>query len=179
MVGVFIEKQRLIEAWVRTSKFDLQTGLGNFTAFKEHLEKELARMMERKGVSTLAYLQLIEPNIEQLSEVLQDQFLKEYLSFILPYLGKMNYIYRLSGGLFAVLWVDSKSRHALDHIERLEKGISEKAVWCGGEIPEVQQAWGLVEFPTAGHDPLDIMVKAERVVTQAAADENEKIKIFV
>lgn len=179
MVGVFIEKQRLIEQWVRTSKYDLQTGLGNFTAFKEHLEKELIRMRERKGVSTLAYLQLLEPNIEQLPEVLQDQFLKEYLSFILPYLGKMNYIYRLSGGLFAVLWVDRNSRQVMDHIEQLEKEISVKAVWCGGEVPGVQQAWGLVEFPTAGNDPLDIMVKAEQVVTQAATDENEKIKIYV
>ncbi len=179
MVGVFIEKQRRIEEWMRTSKYDVQTGLGNFTAFKEHLEKELARLEQRNGVSTLSYLQLVEPVLENLSPEIQDQFLKEYLSFILPYLGKMNYIYRLSSGLFAVLWVDANHRNALEQIEILETKMKEKAVWGNGQVPVVKQAWGLVEFPTTGSDPLDIMVKAEQIVMQAVDDENKNVKVYM
>ncbi len=179
LVELFVEKQRRIEEWVRTSRYDAQTGLGNFTAFKEQLEKELARLQQRKGISTLSYLQLLQPEINVLPEEIQELFLTEYLSFILPHLGKMNYIYRLSDSLFAVLWVDAPASRVLTEIEILEKALEEKKGWCQGAVLEVKQAWGLVEFPARASDVLDVMVKAEQVVALAANNDADNVKVYI
>ncbi len=179
LVELFVEKQRRIEEWVRTSRYDVQTGLGNFTAFKEFLEKELSRLQHRNGVSTLSYLQVIQPEISALPEEIQDQFLTEYLSFILPHLGKMNYIYRLSDALFAVVWVDAHASRALEQIETVDRAVDDRGAWCQGAVPEVKQAWGLIEFPSRAQDVLDIMVKAEQVVAIAASNEHDNVKVYM
>ncbi|NOX36664.1 MAG: GAF domain-containing protein [Calditrichaeota bacterium] len=176
-ITIFLAHNRLFEILQQRNLFDLDTDIGNFLAFKLELQKEIERASAFQRSFAVTYLQVDFVEKENRMTI-QRQFVREFLSFLLPFLGTTDYIFRLHDNLFAILWVEKPLKTVRPVMEQICQAVAEKRVWCEGNVLGVGVACGGVEFPAMGNETLDLMIKAEKAVRQAAAAGKNTFQIF-
>ena len=176
-ITIFLAHNRLFEILQQRNMFDLDTDMGNFLAFKLELQKEIERATVFQRLFAVTYLQVDFVEKEKQAGI-QRLFIREFLSFLLPFLGTTNYIFRLHDNLFAILWVEKSLEVVGPTMEQICQAVAKKRVWCDGNVLGVGLACGGVEFPAMGNEPLDLMIKAEKAVRLAAAAGKNTFRIF-
>ncbi len=176
-VTIFLLHNRLFNILQQRNLFDLETDIGNFLAFKMELQKEIDRCQTYQRPFSVTYFQVEFVEKEHRQE-LRKNFIREFLSFLLPYLDNSNYIFRLHDNLFAVLWVEKPLAEITPTVQRICQAVAERPVWSGGHVVGVNVACGGVEFPTMGCEALALMVKAEKAVRAAIAAGKNQFKSY-
>jgi diguanylate cyclase (GGDEF)-like protein len=127
---------------------DPLTGVANGRAFRELLEREIARMARQRSSLTLAYVDLdrFKAVNDSLGHAAGDAFLRAVASRLAESLRAVDTVARLGGDEFALLLPDTDEREAAVALERCHDAVRVEARGLAGVSSGVGATIGAVVF---------------------------------
>ncbi len=176
-LAAFLDKTEMLSQLQEQNQIDIKTQIGNSRGLINELEKEITRANEFNRPFSLNLLTIKTLNNEIQTDTF-DKLIKEFVSFTLPLLKPINYIFRFNNETFAFIWLEKSSKAVLTDIQELCAKITQKKPWVNGLIEKVVVNCGLVEYPGMGKNASELIQNAEKALVSAQANGPNKLEIY-
>lgn len=176
-IAAFLDKVQLISTLEEQNLIDPKTRLGNHRAFMVELNKEIARSGEFRKKFVLQLLKVRTPP-GTLEKEIADRLMPEFVSFILPLLNSINYIFRLNQDHLAILWPEKLCQEVAAEFQTVLNAIIQKTPWMGGLIEKVVVHSGMGQFPGAGQSDAELLENVQKALASSERAAHSNIEVF-
>lgn len=176
-IAAFLDKVQLISTLEEQNLIDPKTRLGNRQAFMVELNKEIDRSGEFRKKFVLQLLK-IRTSAGALEGDIADRLMPEFVSFVLPLLNSINYIFRLDQDHLAILWPEKLCQETATEFQTVLDALIQKTPWMGGLVEKVVVHSGMVQFPGAGQGDSELLENARKALAASERAAHSSIEIF-
>jgi putative two-component system response regulator len=150
------------------------TGLFNHGFFQIALDREIKRSERHGRPFTLSLIDLsgFSHYNQQIGYPAGDRLLKDLAGIIQENIREIDWAARYSGDLFALLFVATEAREALNACRRIQTGAQKR---FGDKI---ELFFGLACFPQNASNRRDLLIQAKEALNQAKIHRGEAIRFF-
>lgn len=167
------ERERMVQALVHQSRFDMLTGLPHRESFIQRLDHALARSRRhgRKVALLLVDLDRFKSVNDSLGHEVGDAVLRETATRLRGLLRECDTVYRISGDEFTGILEDVDSTEGAAAVaEKLVRGFQEPLVLDGGRRIFVTLSLGIAIAPDDAADAVELMKRADLAMYYTKVD---------
>lgn len=163
----------------RLANTDGLTGLYNHRYFQEVLEKEMLRSDRHQHQFALLFLDI--DNFKKYNDdhghVKGDQVLQKVAESINSNVRQSDMVARYGGEEFVIILPETGEQGALLHADTIRKGIEERALNEGDDLPEtpITISIGIALFPIDGTTPSALIKASDNALYEAKAQGKNKV----
>lgn len=176
-IAAFLDKVQLISRLEEQNLIDPKTRLGNQRAFMVELNKEIDRSGEFRKKFVLQFLKVRTPG-GALAADIADRLIPEFVSFVLPLLNSINYIFRLNQDHLAILWPEKLCPETATEFQAVLSALIQKTPWMDGLVEKVIVHSGMVQFPGAGQTDSELLENVQKALAASERTAQSSIEIF-
>jgi len=179
LVGSSIGNIKMFEKMQRQATTDGLTGLANYKAFYEILEKELWRYRRYGGQITLIMVDI--DNLKKINDAyghrVGDRVIKEISKKIRSCIRQIDTAARYGGDEFAVILPNTSLEEGMVVAERMVSTVSNSPIMCKKEQIAVSISVGLGQYD-ADISPEDITSRSDEALYTAKQAGKNTVRIF-
>lgn len=175
-ISSFLEKAAILEALDQQNLFDHDTEVGNRRALLRALDQELSRAGEFDKSFCLQAIKIRSDR--KLEPEIYSQVAKEFVSFVLPLLAPINYIFRLEEKVFVILWPERSLQESLPRMEAFLEALRNRKPWANGLVESLHVFTSVVEYPMETENSEQLLEKLVEALRLAEIKDTNEIEIY-